>query len=73
MCAGAIVHVRLARVVFGCPDPKGGGAGGLFNILQSPSLNHRCEITNGVRLDECREMLRSFFAEKRQARLDEGV
>ena len=68
MCAGAIVHVRLARVVFGCPDPKGSGAGGLFNILQSPSLNHRCEITQNVRLDECRGLLRSFFGEKRRAK-----
>lgn len=66
MCAGAIVHVRLARVVFGCPDPKGGGAGGHFNILQSPNLNHRCEITSGVRLDESRDLLRSFFGEKRK-------
>ena len=65
MCAGAIVHVRLARVIFGCPDPKGGGAGGAFNILQSPTLNHRCEITPGVRQEECRDLLRAFFAEKR--------
>jgi len=67
MCAGAIVHVRLARVIFGCPDVKGGGAGGLFNILQNPSLNHQCEITNNVRFDECRGLLRSFFGEKRRA------
>lgn len=67
MCAGAVVHTRLARVVFGCPDPKGGGAGGFFNILQSPNLNHRCEITPGVRGDECLGLLRSFFAEKRKA------
>ena len=67
MCAGAIVHVRLARVIFGCPDPKGGGAGGHFNILQSPNLNHQCEITKDVRLDECRGLLRSFFGEKRRA------
>ncbi|MDD5349776.1 MAG: tRNA adenosine(34) deaminase TadA [Chthoniobacteraceae bacterium] len=66
MCAGAIVHVRFARIVFGCPDPKGGGAGGHFNIVQSPNLNHRCEITHSVRLDECRDLLRSFFAEKRR-------
>ena len=66
MCAGAIVHVRLARVIFGCPDPKGGGAGGLFNIVQSPQLNHRCEVTPGVRLEECRDLLRTFFAEKRK-------
>ena len=65
MCAGAIVHVRLARVVFGAPDPKGGAAGGALNLLQFPTLNHRCEITSGVRLEECRELLRSFFAEQR--------
>ena len=47
MCAGAIVHARLRRVVFGCPDPKSGGAGGLFNILQNPALNHRCEVIGG--------------------------
>lgn len=65
MCAGAVVHTRLARVVFGAPDPKGGAAGGALNLLQFPTLNHRCEITPGVRLDECRELLRSFFAEQR--------
>ena len=66
MCAGAIVHVRLARVIFGCPDPKGGGAGGLYNIVQNPSLNHRCELTQGVRLEECRGLLKAFFTEKRK-------
>lgn len=66
MCAGAIVHVRLRRVIFGCPDPKGGGAGGLFNIVQNPSLNHRCELTGGVMLDECRGILREFFLGKRK-------
>jgi tRNA(adenine34) deaminase len=65
MCAGALVLARVARVIFGCGDPKSGGAGGLFNILQNPSLNHQCAITSGVRLDECRGLLRSFFAEKR--------
>ena len=49
MCAGAIVHTRLARVVFGAGDPKGGAAGGAMNLLQFPTLNHRCEITSGVR------------------------
>jgi tRNA(adenine34) deaminase len=68
MCAGAVVHTRLAHVVFGAPDPKGGAAGGALNLLQFPTLNHRCEITPGVRLDECRELLRSFFAEQRAAR-----
>ena len=65
MCAGAIVHTRLARVVFGLGDPKGGAAGGALNLLQFPTLNHRCEITHGVRLEECRALLQSFFAEQR--------
>ena len=66
MCAGAIVLARLRRVIFGCPDPKGGGAGGLFNILQNPALNHRCELTAGVKLEECRGILREFFLGKRE-------
>ena len=65
MCAGAIVHVRLARVVFGAADPKSGAAGGVMNLLQHPSLNHRCDITAGVREQECRELLRAFFGEQR--------
>lgn len=68
MCAGAIVHTRLARVVFGAPDPKGGAAGGALNLLQFPTLNHRCEITSGVRLEECRALLKSFFLKQRTAK-----
>jgi tRNA(adenine34) deaminase len=67
MCAGAIVHTRLTRVVLGAGDPKGGAAGGAMNLLQFPSLNHRCEITGGVREAECRALLQRFFAEQRQA------
>jgi len=67
MCAGAIVHTRLARVVFGAADPKGGAAGGALNLLQFPTLNHRCEITSGVRAEECRALLKDFFAAQRQA------
>lgn len=70
MCAGAIVHARLRRVIFGCPDPKGGAAGGLLNLLQHPSLNHRCEITSLVRADESRSLLQSFFQERRKASQD---
>jgi tRNA(adenine34) deaminase len=66
MCAGAAVHTRLARVVFGADDPKGGAAGGALNLLQFPSLNHRCDITAGVRREECRALLQSFFAEQRR-------
>src|SRR6266496_3228775 len=66
MCAGAIVHVRLARVVYGVGDPKGGAAGGALNLLQFPSLNHCCEITSGVRESECRSLLQSFFVRQRE-------
>jgi len=65
MCAGALVHARLRRVIFGCPDPKGGAAGGLINLLQMPGLNHRCEITGGVMADECSALLREFFVARR--------
>ena len=65
MCAGAIVQVRLARVVYGASDPKAGAAGSALNLLQFPTFNHRCEITRGVREAECRELLQSFFAERR--------
>src|SRR5256886_3605926 len=53
MCAGALVHVRMRRVIFGCADPRSGAAGGIMNLLQMPSLNHRCEITSGVLIQEC--------------------
>ena len=65
MCAGAIVHARLRRVIFGCPDPKGGGAGGLVNLLQMPELNHRCLITSGILADECLAMIKDFFRARR--------
>ena len=66
MCAGAIVHVRLARVVYGASDVKGGAAGSVLNLLQLPTLNHRCDITSGVREAECRALLREFFAGQRK-------
>ena len=67
MCAGAVVHTRLARVVFGAGDPKGGAAGGAMNVLQFPTLNHRCDISGQVRAEECRQLLKTFFARQRQA------
>ena len=65
MCAGALVHVRMKRVIFGCTATKDGAAGGVMNLLQHPALNHACEITAGVRRDECAELLQAFFRERR--------
>ena len=65
MCAGALVHVRMQRVIFGCLSAKDGAGGSLMNLLQHPQLNHQCEITSGVRHDECAGLLQSFFRERR--------
>jgi len=66
MCAGALVHVRMRRVVFGCPDERGGAAGGVVNLLQFPSLNHSCEITSGILQEECAGLLQTFFKARRR-------
>ena len=65
MCAGALVHVRMRRVIFGCEDPRGGAAGGLVNLLQNPALNHRCDITSGVMREQCASLLQNFFRARR--------
>ena len=65
MCAGALVHVRMRRVVFGCASLKDGAAGGVVDLLQHPKLNHRCEVVRGIREGECAEMLKAFFRERR--------
>jgi tRNA(adenine34) deaminase len=65
MCAGALVHVRMRRVIFGCADPRGGAAGGLLNLLQMPTLNHRCDINSGVLAEQSAALLQSFFRERR--------
>jgi tRNA(adenine34) deaminase len=68
MCAGAIMHCRLRRVIFGCADPKSGAAGGGFiNLLQHPNLNHRSEVTPGILADASRDLLRSFFGVRRKS------
>ncbi|MGE9267912.1 MAG: tRNA adenosine(34) deaminase TadA [Verrucomicrobiales bacterium] len=67
MCAGAIVHCRPDRVVFGCRDPKAGAAGGWINLLESnPPLNHRCEVVAGVLEEESVALLKGFFREARE-------
>jgi tRNA(adenine34) deaminase len=72
MCAGAIVHCRPERLVFGCPDPKGGAAGGWINLLDSnPPLNHRCEVAAGVRSEESLDLLQRFFREARERKKSE--
>lgn len=65
MCAGAIIHARVRRVVFGAFDPKGGAAGSVFEILGTDKLNHRVEVQGGVLAQECGDMLREFFVLKR--------
>src|SRR5215470_15543762 len=67
MCAGALVHTRIRRVIFGCADPAGGAAGSVINLLQMPTLNHRCDIAAGVLENECSGILRNFFRAKRGA------
>lgn len=66
MCAGAIVHCRIRRVIFGCRDDKGGAAGGFINLLQQPNLNHFSEVTPGVMEEESVMLLKTFFHEARE-------
>ena len=65
MCAGALVNARVARVVYGTPDPKGGAVESLFRLADDPRLNHRVEIVAGVEAEACAARLRSFFARLR--------
>jgi tRNA(adenine34) deaminase len=68
MCAGALVNARVDRVVYGCADPDAGAAGSVANLLQTPFLNHRCEVLAGICEVQCREMLQAFFLERRSRR-----
>ena len=65
MCASAMVHARVQRLVFAATDPRAGAAGSVFNVVQHPSLNHRIECTTGVLAEECSAMLRGFFLARR--------
>ena len=65
MCAGALVHTRIRRVIFGCTDRSAGAAGSVINLLQLPTLNHQCDIASGVLQDECGAILQNFFRKHR--------
>ena len=65
MCASAIVHARIRRVVFGAWDPRAGGAGSLLDVFALPGMNHRVDVFGGVLADECGELLTQFFAQRR--------
>jgi tRNA(adenine34) deaminase len=65
MCAGAMVHSRVRRLVYGATDPRAGAAGSVFNIVQHTALNHRLEVVGGVMAEECGALLRAFFAARR--------
>ena len=66
MCAGAMIHARIARLVYGCSDPKAGAAGTLYRIVDDPRLNHRIETRAGVREAETRGLLQAFFQMRRR-------
>src|SRR5213595_3753686 len=72
MCAGALVHTRIRRVIFGCADPAAGAAGSVINLLQMPTLNHRCDIASGVLASDCAAILKGFFRERRDAGNETG-
>ncbi len=65
MCAGAMVHARIARLVFGAQDPKTGAAGSVFDLVRAPELNHQLDVDSGVLGEDCGELLRDFFRQRR--------
>ncbi|HEU5234061.1 MAG TPA: tRNA adenosine(34) deaminase TadA [Terriglobales bacterium] len=65
MCAGAMVHARLKRLVYGAADPKAGAVDSVMNVLNHPQLNHQMEVTGGVLGEQCSQLLRDFFRAKR--------
>ena len=67
MCAGAMIHARLERLVFGAPDPKTGAAGGRFDLLLNPDHNHRVRVVGGCLADKCGGLLQDFFRDRRES------
>ena len=65
MCAGAILHARLSRLVYAAPDPKAGACGSVLSVMNHPQLNHKVEVVSGLLAEECGQMLTNFFLERR--------
>ena len=65
MCSGAMLHARVDRVVYGAPDPKTGAAGSVLDIFASKQVNHQTSVEGGIMAEECGQMLRNFFKERR--------
>ena len=65
MCAGAMVHARIARLVYGCTDPRSGAAGSVFDVAASPKLNHRLQVVGGICATESSDLLQTFFRARR--------
>ena len=65
MCAGAMIHARLGRLIYGADDPKAGAAGSVLEVLNHPQLNHQMTVTGGVLANPCGDLLREFFRERR--------
>jgi tRNA(adenine34) deaminase len=66
MCAGAILHARIARLIYAAPDPKAGACGSVLSVINHPQLNHKVELTSGLLADECGPMLSNFFLQRRR-------
>ncbi|MGZ3255118.1 MAG: tRNA adenosine(34) deaminase TadA [Burkholderiaceae bacterium] len=73
MCAGAMMHARLSRVVFGASDPKTGTCGSIVNLFEQEKLNHHTELVGGVMAEECGKLLKEFFADRRQAQKNDAL
>jgi len=67
MCAGAILHARIARLVFAARDPKAGACGSVLSVMNHPALNHRADVIEGVLAEECSTLLTTFFRNRRSA------
>lgn len=66
MCAGAIVHARISKVVYGASEPRAGAAGSVINLLQNENFNHQTDVTSGVLAEQCGQILKNFFADRRK-------